>query len=110
MERSSARSAFPVILNSVRISDFSYDPIMVEVWIRQRNQLTVPVDIASEAGIGPGSLCHMDIVNGVITLTPAEGPAPRSLDSYAGIARGAWGRTAADVEASVMGDRDAWQR
>jgi len=28
---------------------------VVEVWIRQRNQLTGPADIASEAGIGPGS-------------------------------------------------------
>ena len=83
---------------------------MAEVWIRQRNQLTVPADIAREAGIGPGSLCHMDIVNGVITLTPAEGSAPRPLDAYAGIARGAWGRTAADVEATVTGDRDSWQR
>lgn len=52
----------------------------------------------------------MDIVDGVITLTPAEGPTPRSLDTYAGIARGGWSRTAADVEASIMGDRDAWQR
>ena len=83
---------------------------MADVWIRQRNQLTVPADIAHEAGIGPGSLCHMDVVNGVITLTPAEGPATKPLDSYAGIAHGAWGRTAAEVEASVMGDRDAWQR
>lgn len=83
---------------------------MVDVWIRQRNQLTVPVDIARQAGIAPGSLCHMEIVNGVITLTPAGGPPSRALDTYAGIARGGWGRTRADVEAAVVGDRDSWQR
>lgn len=83
---------------------------MAEVWIRQRNQLTVPVDIAQRAGIGPGTLCHMEIVNGVITLTPAHADPHRSLNAYAGIARGAWGRTAADVETAVSGDRDSWHR
>lgn len=82
---------------------------MVDVWIRQRNQLTVPVDIAREAGIGPGALCRMDIVKGVITLTPAHGSAPRPLESYAGIARGAWGHKGA-AETTVVGDRDSWQR
>ena len=83
---------------------------MVDVWIRPHNQLTVPVDIAREAGIGPGTLCRMDIVNGVITLTPADGPAPRPLESYAGVARGSWGREVGDAEATVAGDRDSWQR
>ena len=83
---------------------------MVDVWIRQRNQLTVPVDIAREAGIRPGTLCRMDIVNGVITLTPADGPAPRPLESYAGVARGSWGRKVGEVETTVAGDRDSWQR
>ena len=83
---------------------------MVDVWIRQRNQLTVPVDIAREAGIGPGTLCRMDIGNGVITLTPADGPAPRPLESYAGVARGSWGRKVGEVETTVAGDRDSWQR
>lgn len=83
---------------------------MVDVWIRQRNQLTVPVDIAEQAGLSTGSLCHMEYVNGVITITPAHSPTTRSLDSFAGIARGAWGRTAAQVEASVAAERDSWDR
>lgn len=83
---------------------------MAEVWIRQRNQLTVPVDIAQRAGVGPGSLCHMEYANGVITLTPADGPSGRALDSFAGIARGTWGRTRADVEAAAIGDRESWER
>lgn len=83
---------------------------MAEVYIRQRNQLTVPVDIATQAGLGPGSLCHMEYANGVITLTPADGTAVRTLESFAGIARGTWGRTRAQVESVVWGDRDSWDR
>lgn len=83
---------------------------MAEIRIRDRNQITVPGDIARAAGIGPGSICRMDYVNGVITITPADAPAPRGLQSYAGIARGAWGRTPDEVEQSIASDRDSWQR
>lgn len=83
---------------------------MVEVWIRQRNQLTVPVDIAAQAGLSPGSLCHMEFANGVITLTPADSTAGRPLESFAGIARGTWGQTRAHVESAALSDRDSWDR
>ena len=83
---------------------------MVEVWIRQRNQITIPVDIAQALGLGPGSLCHMDVVNGVITLTPSHQPASPPLDSYAGCAQGAWGASPEEVEASVSADRASWDR
>ena len=83
---------------------------MVEVWIRQRNQVTIPVDIAQALGLGPGSLCHMDVANGVITITPSHHPAPPSLASYAGCAQGAWGATPDEVEAAVVADRASWDR
>lgn len=83
---------------------------MVEVWIRQRNQITIPVDIAHSLGLGPGSLCHMDVINGVITLTPAHQPASPPLAAYAGCAQGAWGVTSEEVAAEVAADRASWDR
>jgi len=83
---------------------------MTEIRIRDRNQITVPGDIARAAGIGPGSICRMDYVNGVITITPSGAPAPRDLESFAGIARGAWGRSPDEVEQRIAADRDSWQR
>lgn len=83
---------------------------MVEVWIRQRNQVTIPVDIAQALGLGPGSLCRMDVVNGVITITPSLHPAAPSLASYAGCAQGAWGASPEEVEANASADRASWDR
>ena len=83
---------------------------MPEVWIRQRNQITIPVDIARELGLGPGSLCRMDVVNGVITITPSHHAAPLPLASYAGCAQGAWGASPEEVEAAVAADRASWDR
>lgn len=83
---------------------------MVDVWIRQRNQLTVPVDIARQAGLAPGSLCRMEFANGVITIVPADGAAGSDLESYVGIARGAWGGTPKEMDATIAADRDTWDR
>lgn len=83
---------------------------MADVRIRERNQITIPVDIAKALGLGPGSLCRMDVVNGVITITPSLHPAPPSLASYAGCARGAWGASPEEVEAAIVADRTSWDR
>jgi len=82
---------------------------MARVTVRQRNQLTIPVDIARAAGFHEGSVCSMELVNGIIVITPAGISAP-SLDSFAGVARGAWGETAADVERAIASDRGSWNR
>jgi len=83
---------------------------MVEIRIRDRNQLTVPMDIAQAAGIGPGSLCRMDYLNGVITIVPADAAPTRGLDAFAGIARGAWGASPEEIDRTIAADRDSWQR
>jgi hypothetical protein len=83
---------------------------MTEVRIRQRNQLTVPVDIARAAGLASGSLCHMEYANGVITITPADAPHMRPLETFAGIARGSWDSASDAVETQISADRESWQR
>jgi len=83
---------------------------MARIQIRDRNQLTVPVDIAKAAGIGPGSVCEVDYRNGVITLTPADHPWSRQLAEFYGAARGAWGETDEEIEQHLSSDRDSWNR
>ena len=83
---------------------------MPEVTIRQRNQLTVPAEIARQVGIQPGTTCTIEVVGGVITLTPTGGPAGQPLAAYRGAARGAWGPTPAEIEATIAADRASWQR
>lgn len=83
---------------------------MVRVTIRGRNQLTVPVDIAAAAGLTSGSLCDMEYVNGVITITPADSPLRRPISDFVGIARGAWGDTDDEVEQRIRTDRESWNR
>ena len=83
---------------------------MTEILIRERNQLTVPVDIAREAGIGPGTVCHMEIKNGIISITPAHAAQPRRWESFRGIASGVWGKTPAEVDREITRTRETWQR
>ena len=83
---------------------------MVKIRIRQRNQITVPVDIARAAGLSEGSLCHMEYVNGVITIIPANAQASRPLASFSGTARGAWGATIDEITDSLDRDRQSWNR
>lgn len=83
---------------------------MVRVTIRDRNQLTVPVDIAAAAGLTSGSLCDMEYTNGVITITPADSTPARPLSDFAGIARGVWGDTDEQIEQQIRADRESWER
>lgn len=83
---------------------------MVKVTIRDRNQLTVPVDIAAAAGLTSGSLCDMEYVNGVITITPVDSTTARPLADFAGIARGVWGGTDEEIEEQIRTDRESWHR
>lgn len=83
---------------------------MAEIRVRQRNQITVPVDIARAAGLSEGSLCHMEYANGVITITPANAKSPRPITSYAGTAHGTWGATVDEIIETLDGDRRSWNR
>lgn len=82
---------------------------MARVTVRQRNQLTIPMDIARAAGIHEGSVCTMEMVNGSVVITPAGVNAP-SLDSFAGVAHGVWGSTAAHIDRALSADRGSWDR
>jgi antitoxin component of MazEF toxin-antitoxin module len=82
---------------------------MARVTIRQRNQLTIPVDIAKALSLEEGSLCTMELINGTIVITP-PGADTAPITNFSGVARGAWGDTAADVERTLAADRGSWNR
>ena len=84
---------------------------MPEVRVRQKHQITLPSSIVLEAHIVPNDTLEIALVNGVITLTPTKRQERKdSVMSYAGIARGLWGRTPEKREETLRNDRDSWER
>lgn len=78
--------------------------IEAEITLRDRNQLTVPKDIAEASGLHEGQRLvvtfHADFPN-QITIRPLP-------DSYAGILTGIYGTTEAERTAYVRGEQDDW--
>ena len=79
--------------------------------VRLKHQITIPAAIAEAAQIKPDDMLEVRYANGIVTLTPVTRKTRQtSLMSYAGIARGLWGESPADVEANVKADRTSWER
>ena len=84
---------------------------MSQVRVRPKNQITLPAQIAKAAHIKPDDMVEVTYANGVVTLLPMHRKKRKnSIMAYAGIARGVWGETTADVEAALANDRDSWDR
>ncbi|ASQ91469.1 hypothetical protein CHL67_11530 [Prosthecochloris sp. GSB1] len=84
---------------------------MQKIRVRQKNQITIPLRIAQEADIKPDDVLEISYMNGVVTLVPAGRKGNRrSVMEYAGIAKGAWGKTTGDIEEELRKDRDSWER
>ncbi len=84
---------------------------MPQVRVRHKHQITIPSDIAQAAHIKPEDVLDIAYANGIITLVPQKRRQRKeSIMSYAGIARGLWGNTAAEIDASIRNDRDSWER
>lgn len=77
--------------------------VVVEVQLRERNQLTVPAEAAQALDARPGTrlVLSVDPARHVATVRPLR-------DSYAGIAGRAYGRNAREKAAYVKHERDAW--
>ena len=84
---------------------------MSKVRIRLKNQIAIPARIAEAANIKPGDIIEISCSNGVVTLVPVNRKdRKKSVMDYAGIARGLWGQTTDEIEASLASDRDSWER
>ena len=84
---------------------------MPKIRVRQKNQITIPLRIAEEADIKPDDVLEISYMNGVVTLVPAGRKGKKlSVMEYAGIAKGAWGKTTKDIDEELKKDRDSWER
>ena len=84
---------------------------MAQIRVRLKHQITIPARIAEAAQIKPDDMLEVAFANGMVTLTHAgRKNQQKSVMSYAGMARGAWGKTSREVKAGLAADRDSWER
>lgn len=84
---------------------------MVQVRIRERNQITLPSAIATAAKLSTNDTLEISLVNGVITMIPvAHKEGRRTIMEFVGMAPGLWGKTRAEIDANMRAERDSWER
>jgi bifunctional DNA-binding transcriptional regulator/antitoxin component of YhaV-PrlF toxin-antitoxin module len=86
---------------------------MPEIRLRPKGQITIPASILEKAQLTEDAMLEVELVNGVITLTPqprGKGQAREDIMAYAGIFRGAWGNQAQAVDDTIARLRDEWER
>ena len=79
--------------------------VVVEVQLRERNQLTVPAEAAAALEVRPGArlVLSVDSETHVATVRPLR-------NSYAGVAGDLYGRNRHEKAAYAKRERDAWSR
>lgn len=86
---------------------------MPEVRLRPKGQLTIPASIIEKAQLTKGVMLDVELVNGVITLTPQPKGKLRAREDImacAGIFQGAWGNDPNKVDEALSKLRDEWER
>ena len=86
---------------------------MPEIRMRPKHQVTLPASIVRQADIKADDRLTVEFVNGAIIITPVStkpGAPPDDVMSFAGIGRGLWGATPTEVEATIRGLRNEWER
>jgi bifunctional DNA-binding transcriptional regulator/antitoxin component of YhaV-PrlF toxin-antitoxin module len=84
---------------------------MPEVRLRPKGQVTIPASIIEKAHLSDDAMLDIQLINGVITLTPQSKPNQREdIMAFAGIFQGAWGDTPAMVDKTISDLRDEWER
>jgi len=79
--------------------------VVVEVQLRDRNQLTMPAEAVEALDVRPGAklLLRIDPVRHTATVRPV-------LASYAGVAGTVYGRNRQETAAYIKREREAWAR
>lgn len=84
---------------------------MNQIRMRPKHQVTLPASIVREANIKPDDMLSVVYLNGSIVITPQPRNAKAaSLMSFAGIGRGLWGQSTAEVDAALADMKGAWDR
>jgi bifunctional DNA-binding transcriptional regulator/antitoxin component of YhaV-PrlF toxin-antitoxin module len=82
---------------------------MAEIRMRRKHQITLPASIVREAKIEPDDRLTVTFMNGAIIIKaakPADDMAQDDVMSYAGLGRGLWGDTHAEVLKTIRTLRD----
>lgn len=88
---------------------------MPQVKIREKGQVTIPAELLQEWSnknhVSVNDSMEAALVNGVLMLIPQKRhAAKRDIMSFAGVGKGLWGDTPAEIDASINEMRDSWTR
>lgn len=84
---------------------------MPQIRVRSKHQITIPANIVQEAHIKLDDVLEITYANGIITLVPQNRlEQKKSVLEYAGVARGLWGDTASEIDATLRNERDSWEK
>ena len=87
---------------------------MSKIRLEKHHQLTLPADIVEQAHLQPGDVLEVTYYNNTIVLHASArvssiGP-QKDIMEYAGIGKGVWGKTTAEIDAKLAEDRASWER
>lgn len=84
---------------------------MLEIRMRPKHQVTLPASVVRAANLKVDDRMSVVFINGSIVITPTVlVENPPELMEFAGIGRGLWGETAADVETTIAELKSSWNR
>lgn len=88
---------------------------MAQVKLREKGQVTIPAELLQEWSkknhVSINDSMEARLANGVLMLIPQKRRAEkRTVMSFAGVGKGLWGNTPAEVDANIKEIRDSWAR
>lgn len=88
---------------------------MPQVKLREKGQVTIPAELLQEWSrvnhVATNDSIDVQLFNGVLMLIPSKRhTAKRDLMSYAGVGKGLWGNTPAEIETTLQTLRNSWTR
>ena len=88
---------------------------MLQVKLREKGQVTIPAEILQEwqrkNQVETQDVMQACLANGVLMLIPAKRNATqRDMLSFAGVSKGLWGQTEAEIDANIAKLRSEWAR
>lgn len=88
---------------------------MPQVKLREKGQVTIPAELLQEWSrvnhVATNDSIDVQLSNGVLMLIPSKRhTAKRDLMSYAGVGKGLWGNTPAEIETTLQALRNSWTR
>lgn len=81
--------------------------IEAEATVRLKNQITLPAEVVARLGIEPGDHLLFSLLEGEALPYVEMRPLRRS---YAGIAKGLYGKSDEDVDRYVREERESWKK